>query len=284
MLDRAGTKVSVGIVQMSMGPNPRDNLAKAIQMIGQASKKGAEVICLPELFMSTYFPQHESGDAMPEPVPGPTSRALSAAAADSKVVLVGGSVYEKAGGKKYNTSLVFDQRGRLKGKYRKVHVPNDSHYFERNYFSPGKAYGVFKTTFGRIAPLICFDQWYPEPARICRLKGAQILFYPTAIGWVRGIDPVEGDWKEAWETVQRGHAISNGVVVCAVNRVGVEGDMTFWGGSFVCDQFGKVLFRAGDKEGTFVAACDLSLGAKVEDGWGFVRGRKPESYRGLAES
>jgi len=268
---------------MRMGPNRNENLAKAIRLIGRASSQGADVVCLPELFTSPYFPQYESGSELPEPVPGPTSRALSRAAASSKVVLVGGSLFEKSGRNKYNTSLVFDNRGGLIGKYRKVHVPNDSHYYERNYFTPGTGYGVFKTRFGKLAPLICFDQWYPEAARICRLRGAKILFYPTAIGLVEGIEQVEGDWREAWEAVQRGHAIANSVVVCAVNRVGAEGDMIFWGGSFVCDQFGKMVFRAGAREGTFVATCDLSLGDQVEEGWGFVSGRKPATYRTLTD-
>jgi agmatine deiminase len=266
-----------------MSQDNQGNLAKAVRMIGEDSAMGSDIVCLPELFASVYFPQRESGGGVPETIPGPASRALSKAAAAANVVLVGGSIYEKDGRKKYNTSVVFDQRGRLIGKYRKVHVPYDSHYFEKNYFSPGRSYNVFRTSLGRIAPLVCFDQWYPEPARICRLKGAQILFYPTAIGWVKGVEPREGDWAEAWEVVQRGHAIANSVVVCAVNRVGREGDMTFWGGSFVCDQFGKVLFRAGDNEAVSAVDVDLSPGDEVEDGWGFRRGRRPETYRRLAE-
>jgi agmatine deiminase len=277
------SEVNLGMVQMAMGPDREDNVARAVEMIGEASAKGSDVVCLPELFNSMYFPQSEASAAKPESVPGPTSRALSRAASASNVVLVGGSLYERAGTKSYNTSLLFNQRGRVIGKYRKVHVPQDSHYFEKNYFASGNGYGVFNTNFGKVAPLICFDQWYPEAARICRLKGAEILLYPTAIGWVKGIDPMEGDWQQAWEAVQRGHAISNSVVVCAVNRVGVEGDMTFLVGSFVCDQFGKVLFRAGDREGVFVVKCNLSLGEEVEEGWGFLRNRKPTTYGRLID-
>lgn len=266
---------------MAMGPDEGENLEKAVKMIGDASVRGADIVCLPELFASTYFPQREHVKVKPELIPGPTSRALAGAAAKSKVFLVGGSILERAGARRYNTSVVFDSRGRMLGRYRKVHLPYDSHYFEKSYFSPGRGYSVFRTPFGGISPLICFDQWYPEPARICRLAGAQILFYPTAIGWVKGIDPVEGDWQEAWEAVQRGHSIANSVVVCAVNRVGTEGDMTFWGGSFVCDQFGRILFRAGEDEGVSVVEVDLSLGSEVEEGWGFLKNRKPSTYRRL---
>jgi len=274
--------VTLGLVQMSMASEKKRNLEKAARMVSEAAAKGANVVCLPELFNSPYFPQYEKGKGEPETIPGPTSRALSKAATKSGVVLVGGSIYEKSGSRLYNTSVVFDQQGKLLGQYRKVHVPYDSHYFEKNYFSSGRGYRAIRTSFGNLGPLICFDQWYPEPARICRLQGAQMLFYPTAIGWVRGIEPVEGDWKESWEAVQRGHAISNSVVVCAVNRVGEEGDMTFWGGSFVVDQFGKVLLRAGEAEGVFVVPTRLTLGDEVEDGWGFMRNRRPSTYRRIS--
>jgi len=268
---------------MAMGPERGENLRKATRMVGEVAAKGADIVCLPELFPYTYFPQHEHDDARPEPIPGPTSKALASAASASKVVLIGGSTYEKAGGKRYNTSAVFNDRGVMLGRYRKVHIPCDPGFYEKSYFSAGSGYKVFSTPFGRVSPLICFDQWYPEPARVCRLMGAQILFYPTAIGWVKGVEPIEGDWQEAWEAVQRGHAIANSVVVCAVNRVGTEEGMTFWGGSFVCDQFGKVLFRAGDSEGVSVVEVDLSLGGEVEAGWGFLQNRKPRTYRRIAK-
>ncbi len=204
-------------------------------------------------------------------------------AREDSVVVVGGSVYEKSGGRAYNTCVVFSEKGKVITKYRKVHLPQDEHYFEQDYFSPGTGYRVAKTRHGRFGTLVCFDQWYPEAARANRLLGAEVLFYPTAIGWVKGIEPVEGDWKRAWESVQVGHAVSNSVVVCAVNRVGVEGDTTFWGGSFVCDQFGKVLVRAGDKEGVFIADCDLTLQDTVEEGWGFLRNRRKKTYGLLTE-
>jgi len=208
---------------------------------------------------------------------------LSESARKNGVVLVGGTIYEKEGSSRFNTCLVFDEKGRTLSKYRKVHIPQDEHYYEQDYFKSGDRYVVAKTTRGTVGTLVCFDQWYPEAARVNRLLGAEVIFYPTAIGWVRGIEPVEGDWKLAWESVQVGHAIANSVVVCAVNRTGTEGDTTFWGGSFVCDQFGKVLLRGGEKEGVFVVDCDLGLGKAVEAGWGFMRNRKSKTYAAIAK-
>ena len=164
------------------------------------------------------------------------------------------------------------------GKYRKVHIPEDESFYEQDYFSSGKSYSSFKTSYGRIGSLICFDQWYPEPARIVKLLGADILFYPTAIGTVSSIEQSEGNWQEAWEVVQRGHAVANSMVIAAVNRVGKEGEMKFWGGSFVYGQFGTLLARAGSKEEVLAIGCDLSLGERVEKGWGFLRNRMPQTY------
>ena len=273
----------IGLVQMSMSEDQSKNLNKAERMIRQAAKKGAQIVCLPELFNSLYFPQEEKSGPIAETIPGPTIAALSRVTRESNVVLVGGSIYEKDGKKLYNTAVVFDDDGKILGKYRKVHIPNDPSFYEQHYFDPGKEYRVFETKYGKIGVLICFDQWYPEPARVLRLMGADIIFYPTAIGWVKGIEPVEGDWREAWEGVQRGHAISNSVAVAAVNRVGREKDMTFWGGSFLSNQFGTVLTRANDSEGVSLATCDFSLGKKIEEGWGFLRNRKPSTYSRLSK-
>jgi predicted amidohydrolase len=270
--------VRLGVVQMSMGPDRASNLSKGMTLVGKAASLGADIVCLPELFTSTYFPAARGAKAVPEEIPGPTSRALSGAAKENRVVLVGGTIYEKGGRSNYNTCLVFDQKGKQISKYRKVHIPQDEHYYEQDYFAPGAAYGVAKTPKGNVGTLICFDQWYPEAARVDRIMGADVIFYPTAIGWVKGIEQVEGDWKQAWEAVQVGHAIANSVAVCAVNRVGTEGKTTFWGGSFVCDQFGKVLFRAGEEEGAHVVDVDLALGKTVEDGWGFMRNRRSGTY------
>ena len=279
----AQDKVTVGLVQMSMSEDPRSNLEKALSLVEEAARRGADVVCLPELFSTRYFPSARGAGAQPEPIPGRTSRALSDAARRGKVVLVGGSIYEADGRSRYNTCLVFDGGGKVVSMYRKVHIPQDEHYYEQDYFSSGKGYAVAKTPKGEFGTLICFDQWYPEAARVNRLMGADAIFYPTAIGWVKGVEPVEGDWKRAWEAVQVGHAIANSVVVCAVNRVGTEGDTTFWGGSFVCDQFGKVLFRAGEEEGAFTVDCDLGLGRTVEEGWGFMRNRQKSTYGRVAK-
>ncbi|MDA4115071.1 MAG: carbon-nitrogen hydrolase [Thaumarchaeota archaeon] len=283
MGEGAHREVTLGLVQMAMGDDREANVSKALAMVDEASKRGASIVCLPELFASRYFPQEKGARVDPEPIPGPTTKRLSEAARASKVALVGGSLYEKArDGRLYNTSVVFDERGRVLGKYRKVQIPEDESFYEKDYFSSGSDYPVFKTRAASLGVLICFDQWYPEPARVERLKGAEVIFYPTAIGRVDGIEQAEGDWHDAWEAVQRGHAIANSMVVAAVNRVGNEGRMSFWGGSFVCDQFGKVLARADDSEQVLLATCDLELGRRVEEGWGFLRNRRPETYRKIS--
>jgi agmatine deiminase len=255
-----------------------------MKMIEEAARKGAQIVCLPELFSSRYFPQTKKSSTEPEEIPGPTSNFLSKAAKKNNVTIVGGSIFEKDGAKKYNTSIVFDQSGKLLGKYRKVHIPEDEAFYEQDYFSSGNSYKTFNTRFGKIGVLICFDQWYSEPVRVNKLLGAEIIFYPTAIGVVSGIEQTEGDWQDAWESVQRGHAITNSAIVAAVNRVGKEGEMRFWGGSFVYDQFGKLLAR-GDraKEEVLVVECDLNLGEQVEKGWGFLRNRHPETYSRLVK-
>ena len=280
--EAAHRRVTLGLVQMAMEEDPEANVSKALEMVGEASRRGASIVCLPELFALRYFPQERDANVLPEPVPGPTTKRLSDAARESRVTLVGGSVYEKApGGRLYNTSVVFDEKGRILGKYRKVQIPEDESFYEKDYFSSGSGYSVFKAGSARVGVLICFDQWYPEPARVNKLMGADVLFYPTAIGKVDGIEETEGDWHQAWETVQRGHAIANSMVVAAANRVGREGRMSFWGGSFVCDQFGTVLARADNEEQVLIASCDLELGRQVEEGWGFLRNRRPGTYNRL---
>jgi len=268
---------------MSMSEDREENLSKALAMIDESASMGADVVCLPELFATRYFPQDKESTVDPEKIPGPTSEFLSKAAQKNKIVLVGGSIFENAGEKNYNTTLVFDERGKMLGKYRKVHIPQDEAFYEQDYFGSGREYATFTTPHGKIGTLICFDQWYPEPARINKLLGADILFYPTAIGTVSDIEQTEGNWKEAWEAVQRGHAIANSVIVAAVNRTGREGKMKFFGGSFVYDQFGTLLARAGSKEEVLVVECDLSLSKDIEGGWGFLRNRKPNTYKKITE-
>jgi agmatine deiminase len=276
-------QLKLGLVQMRMVREHEKNLGKALKMVRAASKEGAQVVCLPELFDSLYFPQERVSGVEPQNLPDETTDALAAAAEENKIVLIGGSLYESHDGRAYNTSVVFNSDGKMIGRYRKVHIPQDPSFYEKDYFEAGTDYRVFNTSFGKIGVLICFDQWYPEPARIIKLMGADVVLYPTAIGTVKGIDQAEGDWRNAWENVQRGHAIANSMVVAAVNRVGVEKEINFWGGSFVCDQFGKVLARAGAKEQVLVAQCDLDLAADVERGWGFLKNRKPKTYSRLAK-
>ncbi|MCC6953571.1 MAG: carbon-nitrogen hydrolase [Deltaproteobacteria bacterium] len=273
----------VGLVQMGMTADVSSNLEKAGRMIGDAARAGAEMICLPELFASPYFctVEHAPVDYS-EPIPGRTSQALSEFARKHRVVLVGGSIHEKTQetpARLFNTTVVFDEAGNDIGHYRKMHIPHDPEFYEKNYFLPGDlGYQVFSTKKANVSALICFDQWFPEAARASALLGASVLFYPTAIGTVQGIDEWEGRWQESWENSMRGHAIANSVWVCAVNRVGREGRSEFWGGSFVCDPWGKTIVRAGSGEEIVVQEINLDLGPKVSEGWGFMRNRRPTSY------
>lgn len=286
--------MKLALVQMRMDQEREKNIEKALSFIRKASNDGANIVCLPELFDSRYFPQtprkkeederSNAIDYLTEKIPGETTRVLSESARENRIVLIGGSIFERGVKGAYNTSVVFDDTGKMIGKYRKVHIPNDESFYEQDYFQPGSSYPVFNTKFGRLGVLICFDQWYPEAARMMRLKGAEMIFYPTAIGRVKGIEEKEGDWRSSWEAVQRGHAIANSVVVASVNRVGKEGHMNFWGGSFVYDQFGTLLARGGSKEEEVLHAdVDLSLQAEVEEGWGFLRNRKPETYSKISK-
>jgi agmatine deiminase len=283
-------KVTIGLVQMSMSEEPKENLRKAIEMIAEASKMGAQVVCLPELFTTTYFPQYDTTggrrkeQAPNEPVPGPTTEALSKAAARGGVVLIGGSIYERDGDRLYNTAPVFDESGRMLGRYRKTYIPHDEDFYEQSYFEPGDTgFQVYQTDRGRIGVMICYDQWYPEAARSNALQGAEMVFYPTAIGRVKGIEQVEGDWQQAWENVMRGHAIANGMVVAACNRAGTEDRMEFWGGSFVIDAFGRTLARGSKEEEIVLATVDLEHGENVRSGWRFFNNRRPECYWEIVE-
>jgi agmatine deiminase len=279
-------KVTLALVQMKMSEDIEQNRGKAIAGVKTAAKKGANIVCFPELFTSPYFPQEENTDAekYSESIPGKTTDELSKVARENKVVIVAGSIFEKDGGKFYNTAVIINENGALLGKYRKIHIPHDQRFYEQNYFAPGDlGYRVVKTNYGKIGVLICYDQWYPEAARINGLMDADIIFYPTAIGLVDGVEQSEGNWQSAWETIQRGHAIGNSVVVAAVNRVGKEDAMNFWGGSFVCSQFGALLAKGSDKEDIIMATIDLSLAKQIKDGWMFFKHRRPETYSKITE-
>jgi len=283
-----GKIVKIGLVQMKMAGSKDANLARAESLVSVAAKKGAQIVCLPELFNAPYFAQRKkegnTAEKLAEEMPGKTTRFLSECARQNNVVLVGGSIYEKSGSHLYNTSAVFAQDGKMMGIYRKTHIPHDPMYFEQDYFEKGNTgFRVFNTPFCRIAVLICYDQWFPEAARSAALAGAQIIFYPTAIGTVKGVEQAEGNWQKAWENIMRGHAIANCIPVAASNRVGTEGEMDFWGGSFVCDAFGKTLKRAGKKEQVVIAEIDLQHGKDVAEGWRFFHNRRPETYGAIVK-
>lgn len=279
--------LSVGLVQARTVADRDENLAIVADRIGEAARNGADIVCLQELFTTPYFARVKDSRyrQLAEPIPGPSSRALQAAAAESRVTVVGGSIYERArGGKLYNTTLVFGPDGRRLGKYRKVHIPQDPYYYEQDYFAPGNlGYVQVDTPKARIAPLICYDQWFPEAARANVLRGAEVLFYPTAIGWFPELKRDEPFSAQRWEDAMRAHASMNGVYAVAVNRVGVEGNIRFWGGSFVADPFGQVVARASrSQEELLVVEIDLSRIRESQQGWGFLSNRRPETYRPLA--
>jgi agmatine deiminase len=260
-------------------------MKKTVEKIEQAAQKGAQIVCLQELYRTRYFPQQEKQDVtgLAESIPGETTKMFSELAKKHKLVIIA-PLFEKAKDNKfYNSAVVINANGKLLGTYRKAHIPNDPYFYEKDYFEEGDTeYKVFETPFARISALICYDQWFPEPARICSLKGAEIIFYPTAIGYVKDYTSEDGDWHDAWKTVQRAHAIGNGIHVAAVNRVGEEGELQFWGGSFVCDSFGKVLNEASTTtEEVLIVKVDLSKNKRIQDGWGFLKNRRPDTYKRL---
>lgn len=276
---------------MQMLQDPAANLQSALAKIAEAAERGAQIVCLPELFLSPYFCHRKddrSAFAFAEPVPGHTSKTLAAAAAKHEVVLVGGSIFEKSDdGKFFNTAPVFDADGSFMGGYRKTHIPEDILYHEQHYFNPGPAGGirVFDTRYGKICPLICYDQWYPEAARIAALKGAEIIFYPTAIGLIdQSVEAnITGDWEQMWRNAMLGHAAANSVYVCAVNRIGCEDAITFWGGSFAAGPNSAVLAKAGNQEEIVIAQCDLSMVKALQDAWMFLKNRRPDAYEALTQ-
>jgi N-carbamoylputrescine amidase len=279
---------TIGLIQMRCGAAPDQNLANALALVARAAKRGAQIVCLPELFRSLYFCQTEDHDnfQLAEPIPGPTTAALSKAARQHRITLIG-SIFERRGaGVYHNTAVVFDADGKLVGKYRKVHIPDDPLYYEKFYFTPGDlGFKSFQTKHAKLGTLVCWDQWYPEGARLAALKGAQILFYPTAIGWHKNEKKRFGAKQyDAWVTIQRGHAIANGCFVAAPNRTGAEGTVEFWGGSFICDPFGEILARAShDKEEVLLAKCDLKQVEVTRQHWPFLRDRRIDAYTGLTQ-
>ncbi|MCX8166742.1 MAG: acyltransferase [Candidatus Micrarchaeota archaeon] len=279
-------RVVIGLAQMEISKDINKNLEQAERMAKRAAEKKVDILCYPELFSTEYFPQFEKVDVdYSEKIPGRTSEFLSRIAKENNLTVIGGSIYEHVDEKtKYNTCLVYGPTGNLLSKYRKAHIPHDVCFYERNYFREGdSSYDVINTPKAKIGVLICYDQWFPEPARILALKGAEILFYPSAIGYVDGIEQKEGDWHDAWVNVMRGHAISNSIPVVAVNRVGREHSMDFWGSSFVCDAFGKIIAKAEKREMLMTCEVDLSLTHFIREGWGFMKFRRPKTYKGISD-
>ena len=279
------SKVKVGIVQMSCVAGKQTNLDKAIAKIREAAAKGAQIVCLQELFTSLYFCDVEEYEnfKLAEPIPGPSTDALCKIAAELNVVIIASLFEKRAQGLYHNTTAILDADGSYLGKYRKMHIPDDPSYYEKFYFTPGDlGYKVWETKYAKIGVLICWDQWYPEAARITSLMGAEILFYPTAIGWHHLQDDITNSEQfNAWRTIQRSHAVANGVHVVGVNRVGLEqdGQMKFWGGSFVSNPFGNLLYEAShEEEEVAVVEIDTDKTDTYRTHWPFMRDRRIDSY------
>jgi N-carbamoylputrescine amidase len=282
----------VGLVQMAMSAEPEENLDKAAARVEEAARKGAQVVCLPEMYRTQYFCQREDAALfdLAEPVPGPTTQALGRAAEQANVVVVAPVFERRAAGVYHNSAAIIDKNGELLGLYRKMHIPDDPLFYEKFYFTPGDlGFKAFDTQAGKLGALICWDQWYPEAARLTALRGASVLFYPTAIGWHPHEKAQHGSaQRSAWQTIQRAHAIANGVYVAVVNRVGHErekaGDpgLEFWGSSFLADPFGIVLAEAStDREEILIGEVDLRRIEEVRRNWPFLRDRRIDAYAGV---
>ena len=280
--------VTLGLVQMRCGPDPAENLERAVARVDEAARRGAQVVCLPELFRSRYFCQAEENErfGLAEPIPGPSTEALGKLAAARGIVIVASLFERRAAGLYHNTAVTLDPEGRVAGIYRKMHIPDDPLYYEKFYFTPGDlGFSAVASRFGCLGTCVCWDQWFPEAARLTALAGAEVLFYPTAIGWqFEAGAAMEAAQHDAWHTIQRAHAIANGVFVAVVNRVGREDGIRFWGQSFVADPFGRVLAQAGaGDEETLVVSCDLAEIERVRQNWPFLRDRRVDAYGDLAK-
>jgi N-carbamoylputrescine amidase len=277
------SKVKIGTIQMSCVADKAANMKKTTEQIEVAAANGAQIVCLQELFTSLYFCDVEDHDnfLLAEAIPGPSTETLSQVAAKHNMVIIASLFEKRAQGLYHNTTAVIDADGTYLGKYRKMHIPDDPGYYEKFYFTPGDlGYKVFKTKYATVGVLICWDQWYPEASRITALMGADLLFYPTAIGWAQ-TQTAETNIEQynAWQTIQRSHAVANGVPVVSVNRVGDEGDMKFWGGSFIANPFGTLIYKAShDEEETTVTEIDLQKSEYYRTHWPFLRDRRIDSY------
>lgn len=280
--------VRVGLVQTSCTANPKENMDNTIVRIREAAAKGAQIVFLQELFLSLYFCDVEDYEnfKLAEAIPGPSTQTLGALAKELGVVIVASLFEKRAEGLYHNTTAVLDADGTYLGKYRKMHIPDDPGYYEKFYFTPGDlGYKVFETKFAKIGVLICWDQWYPEAARITSLMGADLLFYPTAIGWAKSQDEeTNKEQYNGWQTVQRGHAVANGIHVIAVNRTGEEAEMQFWGGSFISNPMGKILYQAPHlEEDVTVHEINLGWSDYYRTHWPFLRDRRIDSYQPITK-
>jgi N-carbamoylputrescine amidase len=286
MTSTPSSTVAVGLVQMRCTDDPTANLRTAVSRIEEAAQQGAQIVCLQELFRTQYFCQAEDAATfdLAEPIPGPTTDVLGRVAAANQVAVVGSVFERRAPGLYHNTAVVIDADGTLRGIYRKMHIPDDPLYYEKFYFTPGDlGFQTFSVAGVQVGTLVCWDQWFPEAARLTALRGAQILFYPTTIGWHPREKAEFGRAQhEAWELIQRSHAVANGIFVAVANRVGREGNLEFWGASFVADPFGRILARAShDREEILIVHCDLRLIDETRRNWPFLRDRRVDAYDGL---
>jgi agmatine deiminase len=277
--------IRIGLIQTRVAMDPASNVKKTVARIKAAARLGARVICLQEIFNTRYFPADDKKNVahLAETIPGPATTILSKLAGQLEIVIIV-PIFEISGGRFFNSAAVIDADGTLLGTYRKIHIPHDPFFYEQSYFEPGNlGYKVFETRFLKLGVLICYDQWFPEAARATALLGADVLFYPTAIGHLKDDPLPPSDWISAWTTIQRGHAIANFVHVAAVNRVGREGQVQFWGSSFVSDAFGKVIRKAGSGEEVLIADLDISQNARMREGWRFTKNRRPDTYGSLTK-
>lgn len=277
--------VRIGLIQDRVSVDAEKNLRKASDQIKLAAAEGARIVCLQELYRTPYFCRTESSKNfdLAETIPGPSTEAFSKVAKATKTVIIAPLFEKRAAGVYHNTAVVIDADGKVLGSYRKMHIPDDPGFYEKFYFTPGDlGFRAFQTRYAKIGVLICWDQWFPEAARLTALQGAEILFYPTAIGWKLEEPAETRNYHASWETVQRGHAIANGVYVAAANRVGQEGDLHFWGSSFVADPSGHLVYRAdAKKEEIILADCDLSKVDQTRREWPFLRDRRIDSYQNI---
>ena len=277
--------ITIAGIQSASSDDLKENLINTVVMVEEAIRNGAKIICLQELYRTPYFPQYKNSkkDKYSETIPGESTKVFSQIAKKHKVVIVVPIFEKDKKGHYHNSAVVINIDGKLLPTYRKIHIPQDPLFYEKNYFEEGDTgYKIYKTKYATFAVLICYDQWFPEAARSVKMLGADIIFYPTAIGNIEGVKEHEGDWHDAWETMMRAHAIANSVYVVAVNRTGKEDKLKFWGQSFICDTFGKIIKRGGsDGEEIIMSEIDLGKNKIIETEWGFMRNRRTDTYKSL---